>query len=216
MIRRSHCRAPIASGQLVTTTKPDDLCLIVRDDVSAVVVRRTVPAWYGPLAAALPTPGFAHSVKLGEDFDANTLVASGFGWPAGPALARDLRAIHGALRHIDEGAGRAELSVTSGDDCRMFHVDYYRLRLLVTYLGPGTELAPETGLNRLALGQGVEDVDTANRAILSVTTPPLRSRPGELVLLKGARFGGGLAAVHRSPAIAGTGTVRLVFKLTVE
>jgi hypothetical protein len=216
MSRRSHHRDPIASGQIVTTTNPSDLGLIVREDVSAVMVRRSVPEWHGGLAAALPTPGFARSVKLGEEFDAEMLVASAFGWPAGPCLAKDLRGIHDALRRVDQGAGRAELSVTEGDECRMFHVDYYRLRLVVTYTGPGTEVAPERGLNRRALGQGAPDVEAANRAILSTTTPPLRSRPAELVLLKGARFGAGLAAVHRSPAIAGTGTARLIFKLTIE
>src|SRR5688572_6893527 len=193
MTRRSHCRAPIASGQVVTTAKPKDLGLIVREEVSAVMVRRRVPEWNGRLAAALPAPGFARSVKLGADFDADMLVASAFGWPAGPALAKDLRTIHDALRRVDQGAGRAELSVTEGDECRMFHVDYYRLRLLVTYTGPGTEVAPERGLNRRVLGQGAPDVEAANRAILSAATPPLRSQPAELVLLKGARFGGGLA-----------------------
>jgi hypothetical protein len=201
---------------IVLTRELSDLRLIQGEKVSAVVVQRNLPRALRQLGAAVPDPGFCRMVPLGQGFDARALLGNEFLAAVSAALAREFVLLHRALRAVDGGRGHAQLAVVAGDECRKFHVDYYRLRLLVTYLGPGTEIAPECGLDRGELATRGDDVEAANRALLSPITPPFRTAAGHVVLLKGARWGSGLAAVHRSPPIVSTREVRLVLKLTVE
>ena len=96
---------------------------------------------------------------------------------------------------------------TLGDDgCRRFHVDLCRLRLLCTYRGPGTEWLDHDQVDRHALTS-----HQPNEAILRHGQPN-RLAPFQIAVLKGERFPGnaGLGLVHRSPPIAGTGTVRVL------
>lgn len=95
---------------------------------------------------------------------------------------------------------RVRLDVIDDDHCRKFHVDDVHLRLLTTYRGPGTEWLQPRWTDRLASGR---------------MPPPDAVRHlarGEIAILRGAK--GATAerpgALHRSPAIAGTGVVRLL------
>ncbi len=82
------------------------------------------------------------------------------------------------------------------DACWKFHVDDVRFRLLTTYRGLGTQIASPAHAAEALTRQR----DYAG---------PLDEIPPRAVaLFKGAR--GGAGVVHRSPPIAGTGTVRLV------
>jgi hypothetical protein len=139
-----------------------------------------------------------------------------FTGPVGEALEHDLERLHGLMQQVYRGRGHAQLFVTSDDECRKFHTDFYRLRLLVTYSGPGTELAREKALDRSALATGGDDVTLANERIVRDERHVVRARAYDVVVLKGERFGSGLAAVHRSPPIARIHHSRLVLKLTVE
>ena len=49
---------------------------------------------------------------------------------------------------------KLQLEIVTTDMCRLFHADYYRQRLLCTYLGPGTEWLDHSNVNRNALGKG--------------------------------------------------------------
>jgi hypothetical protein len=87
------------------------------------------------------------------------------------------------------GAVRLRLECIADDACRRFHADNVALRLLCTYLGPGTEWLPDPAAP-----------DRLRRM------PPLA-----VALLKGRGWGdGGAACVHRSPPIAGLGVRRLL------
>jgi hypothetical protein len=200
----------------VLTRELSDLRLIQAEKVSAVVVQKSLPRVLRRLRAIAPDPGFCRMIPVGEGFDARALLGNAFSPAVVEALVRDFMLIHRAFRAVDGRPGHAQLAVVAGDECRKFHVDYYRLRLLVTYLGPGTEIAPEWGLDRRELATCGDDVEAANRALLSPATPPFTAATGQVVLLKGHHWGSGLAAVHRSPPILSRGELRLVLKLTVE
>lgn len=101
------------------------------------------------------------------------------------------------------------LETTDSDACRRFHVDRTHLRLLCTYRGPGTEWLRDEQVDRSALTHGA-----ANESISRFGEP---SRFGTfwVGLLKGEAYLGnaGRGLVHRSPPIAGSGQVRVLFCL---
>ena len=108
---------------------------------------------------------------------------------------------------------RVHLMVTNADECTQFHVDHVRLRLLATFVGPGT------------LWYRPSDVVYGARPVLSInaTAPfqvlagaePQQLAEGEILLMKCGRFAGqqGRGIVHRSPAIRRDGAQRLVLRI---
>ena len=92
--------------------------------------------------------------------------------------------------------------------CRFFHEDFYRQRLLCTYLGPGTEWLDHSNVNRKALGKGcnaniVKDLNLVNR-----------SKEFDVLLLKGATYEGDeQSVIHRSPPIEKEGTTGVLLKI---
>jgi hypothetical protein len=87
---------------------------------------------------------------------------------------------------------RIRLETVTTDACSRFHVDRVRLRLLTTYVGPGTDwldvtAAPEDRIRRLP--------------------------EGAVALLKGSLWPGSSGCPHRSPPIKGTGRHRLLLSI---
>ncbi|WP_394843897.1 DUF1826 domain-containing protein [Pendulispora brunnea] len=109
-------------------------------------------------------------------------------------------------------AVRASLAVVTTNNCGKFHVDYVGLRLLCTYAGQGTEWVPEHAVNRSAMDRPWDDLATINRAIVPDARRVRRTQPGQVLLLKGAKFPGNAAhgAVHRSAPIEHRGSRRIV------
>ena len=102
------------------------------------------------------------------------------------ALVRDYCEISGLSQ------ARMRLEQIRGDSCRRFHVDNVGLRMLCTYVGPGTEWVPPV----LALGQNREDINAETIR---------RIRTGDVAILKGSAWSGvGLKGIlHRSPPLSG-------------
>lgn len=97
------------------------------------------------------------------------------------------------------------------DRCRKFHVDFLRLRAMATYVGPGTEWIRERDVNRWVLDAPPLCPNEANRAILRPGGQVEHARTGDILLLKGARWGDGVQGiVHRSPPIEAAGLSRIV------
>jgi hypothetical protein len=92
-----------------------------------------------------------------------------------------------------------------GDQCRKFHTDRVRLRLITTYAGPG--------VRRAALVQPAACPDLANREIVKHTRVVRHARAGDVLLMKGA-MGGGTGVVHRSPPIEQHGLLRVVLVMS--
>lgn len=210
-------RSPAAltsSGLVLVEHELDLLSRIARPDVSAVVVRRSQELAVALARAELPR-SFHRTTQLNAGGSASSLVSSELSLELQRLIQTDLQKLPDVLSPFSNGNVKADLAVTRSDECRKYHTDYYRLRLLVSYVGPGTEVVPERALDRTALGKGTgEDFETENRAIVRDRRSVVRARTLDLVLLKGERFGNGLAAVHRSPPVEHQRRARVVLKLT--
>ncbi len=99
---------------------------------------------------------------------------------------------------------RVRLDAIKGDACRRWHRDCVPLRLICTYLGPGTQwVGPVVGDHVLSR----PDDDTSHALTLGAADVALFKGCG----WPGQPHDGGI--VHRSPRIAGTGSARLVLVL---
>ena len=106
------------------------------------------------------------------------------------------------------GSFKLQLEIVNHDMCRLFHQDYYRQRLICTLKGPGTEWLDHDNVNRAALGKGDND------AIVKDMGKVRRANTHDVLLLKGAKYGGGTPSViHRSPPIAHHKGLRVLPKL---
>jgi hypothetical protein len=101
------------------------------------------------------------------------------------------------------------LVTTKEDDCRRFHVDRTHLRLLCTYRGPGTEWLADAQVDRLAQSTGAPNDDIIR------FSEPSQFEPFLVGVMKGDAYPGnaGRGLVHRSPPIAGSGQIRVLFCL---
>jgi hypothetical protein len=101
------------------------------------------------------------------------------------------------------------LSFIKNVPCTKFHADFLPLRLLCTYVGPGTVFLTEKTTRYACLNQG-----SANNRVLVKGAEPLETRPFEILLLKGRKFGRGelKPCAHRSPEINGN-DFRLLIKV---
>lgn len=114
------------------------------------------------------------------------------------AFADELRRLIGRFAAAaDIMAIRVRLEVERDDRCRYFHTDRIGLRLLCTYLGPGTEWVPDAFANRSALGGG------DNAAIVPDPRRVERLAPFWVGLFKGDLHPDctGRGCIHRSPPI---------------
>jgi hypothetical protein len=88
--------------------------------------------------------------------------------------------------------------------CCKFHADQVGLRLLTTYLGPGTQWLPDDAVRR-------------RRGLCFPLrhAPPQRLERFAVGLFKGESYPGncGRGIVHRSPPVSGTGKVRILLCL---
>jgi hypothetical protein len=89
------------------------------------------------------------------------------------------------------------LEIVTGNACNKFHADYVPLRLITSYVGPGSQWLSNEDAAALADGAAIDQLDV--RQLLA----------GEVALFKG-RLLTATPIIHRSPPIAGTGARRLV------
>jgi hypothetical protein len=132
------------------------------------------------------------------------------------AIPRDLR--HGSRLHVKSSFGPVR-----DDQCRKFHVDWVVLRLLTTWVGPGTEWLDDGDVDRRHVGASACCPVDANKAIVRRPDAIRRASAGEVLMMKGEKWPGneGRGVVHRSPpleGLAGPGMptpARVVFVATV-
>ncbi|MBJ14183.1 MAG: hypothetical protein CMB70_02295 [Euryarchaeota archaeon] len=106
------------------------------------------------------------------------------------------------------GKIKIQFEIVTTDMCRLFHADYYRQRLLCTYLGPGTEWLDHSNVNRHALGKGSNNNIVKDEAAIN------RANTFDVLILKGQNYGEGeLAVVHRSPPIMRYNKMRILLKI---
>jgi hypothetical protein len=105
---------------------------------------------------------------------------------------------------------RLSLSTVNTNMCRRFHTDVNDLRLLCTYVGPGTLWLPNDAVNEQAIRRHDHHlpIERSPEDVQQVGT-------GHVAILKGALYPGDpvSACVHRSPTIEETGQRRLLLRI---
>ncbi len=93
------------------------------------------------------------------------------------------------------------LEVTRQAMCLKFHIDRTGIRLLCTYLGPGTQWLQEEAVNRAAMTQQYASLEAFHHALLRPNAVIQQAPTFAVVLLKGSAWQENQQAgiVHRSP-----------------
>lgn len=95
------------------------------------------------------------------------------------------------------------LEVLQGAMCPKFHVDRTGIRLLCTYMGPGTEWLDDRYADRSKLGISTANVCDTNSGLI-LDSAGLQQTPAfAIALLKGSLWQGNeqRGVIHRSPAV---------------
>lgn len=102
------------------------------------------------------------------------------------------------------------LGTVNTNMCRRFHYDMNHLRMLCTYMGPGTLWLEEENLDRNAL-EALE----GNEKIVLESARIRQVGEGHVAVLKGALYSakGTKPVVHRSPTIEEAGQERLLLRI---
>jgi Protein of unknown function (DUF1826) len=210
---------PLALSHL-EVTELADLARVREPGVTSVRLQRPVP---GERLAELGAFVSGHTLDevctaTWEDATARALsVTRSFPRLLQTLLASDVAELTRAfLRVADVPSCRVALRVITRDACRRFHVDVVALRMLCTYVGPGTLWAAREHVNVAAVDHMSSDIAADNRAIVPDPGRVLSAGPMDVLVLKGTRFpgAGGAGAVHRSPAAGSMERARLV--LTID
>ncbi|WP_085676534.1 MULTISPECIES: DUF1826 domain-containing protein [unclassified Pseudomonas] len=177
---------------------PKVLTEIFQDGVNLAVWQRRLPAQVEDFAALV--------VSLGQTLaDQRVLDVNEHEPPLLPGLLQEAADLHGYEGFVADvkwlvsaytcllGARRVglRLRVLQGAMCPRFHVDNVPLRLLTTYVGPGSEWLEEGAVERAGLHLAAAPVDNIRRL-----------QAGEVAVLKGEKWLGneGAGLIHRSPA----------------
>ncbi len=180
--------------------------------------RRTMPAYVTRALsgwAGREVPRFEQTVH--EPADVSSHAFSGLPAATSAWLQKDIVSLLKLM--FDVSASKAialKFGVVSSDQCRKFHVDYLRYRLLTTYLGPGTEWVPNEYVNRRVLAEPPEDPEESNRLVVTSPGEIRRAVAGDVLLMRGANHADGLGLVHRSPPIEHLGVRRVVLVLSAR
>lgn len=103
---------------------------------------------------------------------------------------------------------RVLLSTVSTNMCRRFHTDIQDLRMLCTYVGPGTLWVPDIFASKKAYQDGRHNED-----IVAEESEVQQVRTGDVVILKGALYPDANPILHRSPTIEEMGEKRLLLRI---
>ncbi|MDV2079219.1 DUF1826 domain-containing protein [Marinobacter xestospongiae] len=194
----------------VESEAADCLTEIFRDTVNLAIWQRRLDAPLHAFAEAV----LAHSdslerfISVGPGESAHELLPA---WaadlPGASAFLADLDHLIEMFRCLFEPAAvGVRLHALQRPMCPRFHTDRVPVRLLSTYLGPGTEWLPESCV--------VRNRDTGRLPDQTASAAQIRHVPtGAVALLKGEAWIGneGHGVVHRSPC--GRGDPRLLIGL---
>ncbi len=104
---------------------------------------------------------------------------------------------------------KATFAIIPNGMCRLFHTDAIELRLLCTYLGPGTLWVPDQFVNWDRMEE------PSNEARVLDMDQVQQFAPFEVGILKGAMYeaNAGPAVLHRSPSVSEKKDVRVLLRL---
>jgi len=103
---------------------------------------------------------------------------------------------------------RVFFSTVSTNMCRKFHTDINQLRMLCTYVGPGTLWLPSEAVDSEAYNSNSKD-----KSIVRDESLIQQVDTGDVALLKGAIYPEADPILHRSPTIEETKQKRLILRI---
>lgn len=187
----------------VMRSTPDVLSDVLLEDVNLAVWERCLPQSIERFAAALIDRPAPLVERFTLEFDPDN------GEPDLQGMAAGYRELEGHADFVADvtwlakaygfllGARRlgVRLRVLDASMCPRFHVDHVPMRLITTYIGPGSDWLSEGGIIRSGLGSAAADPQ-GNAAIH-------RLGCGHVALAKGEKWAGneGWGLVHRSPPV---------------
>ena len=125
------------------------------------------------------------------------------------ALFDDITELLGLFEKTTQASSfRLLLTTVNTNMCRKFHTDINDLRLLCTYIGPGTLWVPDEAVNKKAVpakGQK-QQITIDHLKVKQVQT-------GDVVVLKGALYPDAKPVLHCSPSIEEKGEKRLLLRI---
>lgn len=129
--------------------------------------------------------------------------------PDSPALLQDISELFQLFVETTEASVfRLLFTTVSTNMCRKFHTDVNDLRLLCTYLGPGTNWVPDEAIDREA-----SRTLSRNQEVVMDTTQVQQVDTGDVALLKGGLYPDATPILHRSPTIEERGDIRLLLRI---
>lgn len=196
-----------SSSSSVEVQELDQLDRVLAPDVNAVCARRALPSSTREALerAALRLENREVCATIGQaGAGLDGLVSFLPRGAAREAVVKDALDLARRLARLaGEGATiRATLATLDHDGCRKFHVDWVELRLLCTYVGPGTQWLPNHVARRaLITGKDGRSLEEFNEAMCPGGAGLLRAGVGDVVVLKGEAYPGnrGNGVIHRSP-----------------
>ncbi|MGD1843412.1 MAG: DUF1826 domain-containing protein [Thermonemataceae bacterium] len=128
--------------------------------------------------------------------------------PNQEALSADVLKLLGLFKQITRTSSfRVLLATIHTNMCRKFHTDINDLRLLCTYVGPGTLWLPQEAVDpKASRAASNQEIVLDESLIQKVNT-------GDVVILKGALYPDANPILHRSPTIEGKGEKRLLLRI---
>lgn len=185
---------------------------ILEPHINLISWQRTLPAgledalgtWAARSAASFDAVLPASSYNLGP-------ALKGLVEPVRSQLLMDMAVLLGRFASLTQVTRlRLSFGAVRDDQCRKFHVDHHRFRLVTTYAGPGTEWVPNETVHREAMDHPVDCPCDANREIVRDPAAIRRAGAGDVLLMKGAGHTSVLGAVHRSPPLGEARRPRVV------
>jgi len=190
-----------------------ELAAVFASTTSVVTLRRA--PWNGLMNDALrasTTPGFRRVAEFTPETAMQSLGKELDGFPH---LVADVQLWAEVLVELTgcKSVG-LRIAVMQSPMCPRLHVDLVTLRLVVTYLGPGTEFVSNHQVDRNQLGHKAGDRTDEESGLLLAPGCVQRAGRFDVVLLKGEAWpeNKGFGAVHRSPPMHGA-SPRLVMTL---
>ncbi|WP_437855223.1 DUF1826 domain-containing protein [Sorangium sp. So ce363] len=194
--------APASSTRVVTELV--DLAELAAPEVSVCVLRRGVdPDVDGFVREWLLPRPLAETLSV--DPIAPDLAALAAGAPPSPGREAFLEDVRGLISLFADltGCPRVGLRLArlAKPMCPRLHADMVTVRLVTTYVGPGTEWAEHAAVRRDRLGHRANGVPDEVSGVLRAGTRLRRMEPFDVGLLKGEAWPGNQdrGAVHRSP-----------------
>jgi len=115
------------------------------------------------------------------------------------------------VRITQASSFRLMLTTVSTNMCSRFHTDINDLRLLCTYIGPGTLWLPDEAIDHKA-----SRTRSNNQELVIDEQQIQQVSAGDIVILKGALFPEAKPILHQSPAIEQIGGKRLLLRIDTD